>query len=61
MGCQPRRKATLPSWAQQGQKEIGLRRGVPTMGSTSKNEPWVGKRGAERGVEAEKAVCMRKG
>lgn len=26
---------TLPSWAQQGQKERGLRRGVPALGSTS--------------------------
>lgn len=27
---------TLPSWTQQGQKERGLRRGVPPLGSTSK-------------------------
>lgn len=29
-------EVTLPSWAQQGQKERGLRRGVPALGSTSK-------------------------
>ena len=28
-------EVTLPSWAQQGQKERGLRRGVPALGSTS--------------------------
>lgn len=32
---------TLPSWAQQGQKERGLRRGVPALGSTS-IEPKMG-------------------
>lgn len=29
-------EVTLPSWTQQGQKERGLRRGVPPLGSTSK-------------------------
>lgn len=39
---------TLPSWTQQGQKERGLRRGVPPLGSTSKRAKQGGRGETDR-------------
>ena len=52
---------TLPSWTQQGQKERGLRRGVPPLGSTSKRtKQGRGGGDTERHTEEERSVGVER-